>query len=181
MTARTEEPCGLLGQCACHCTIWEPACQQLPQLSQLSSEPTVACLGSEAKEPSQITQSLASQTLNSSHSWNVEGSSWPSAWRIFTQDHTLPSCLDCYLHTTLMAQWEVPVWCCVVSTSPKCVHRKNSHYGLVPGAQWGSPSPRFSPRFHMTPDGEGPCREGLNHVWGLQGEWGLEPTRRLER
>ena len=74
-----------------------------------------------------------------------------------------------------MAHWKVPVW-----------SAQSQNYGLVPGAQWGSFTPNLTPRSHLTldrltPDGEGPCIEGLGHSCGLQAEWGLEPIRSSER
>lgn len=153
-----------------------PPVKPTPQVSALS--PVWALRLRRHVESSQITQSLASQTL-SSHSWNVEESSWPSAWGLSLQTTLfLPRLLlTRHPHGPLGS----PSVVLMVSTGLKCVHRKSWHYGLVPGPQWGSPTPRFSPRFHMIPDGEGPYREGLSHIWGLQEEWGLEPTRSLER
>lgn len=54
--------------------------------------------------------------------------------------------------------------------------RERQDCGLVPGAEWGSP-PRFIPGVHrdrLTPDGEGPCREGaagLGGVWRQPEAW----------
>lgn len=35
----------------------------------------------------------------------------------------------------------------------------------------GIPNPQFHSKVSLDSDGEGPRREGLSHVWALQGEW----------
>lgn len=83
---------------------------------------------------------------------------------VFTQSHGPPSCLDCNLNATRMAYWKVPVWHYLVSTGPKCVHRKNGHCGLVPGPSGALQPPRF-----MTQMERGPAEDSA--MFGLQGEW----------
>lgn len=118
-------------------------------------------------ESSQRTLSLSSRGLNSSLGWKAEEVQLAVCLQTFTPSRALPSCPDCYLHATRMAHCKVSVWRGRVSTGSKCVDRESQYCGLVPGAQWGSPTPSFTPRVpldRLTPDGEGPCREELSHA-----------------
>lgn len=143
-----------------------PPIEPTPQVSPLS--PDWALRLRRHVESSEITQSLVSRTLNSSPSWNVEESSCPSAWGFS-------------LRTVLLLTCHPPG---PLGSPSVALHGQHRHQmcaqkelALRAGA-WGRGAPQL-PGSHMTPDEEGPCREGLSHVWGLQGEWGLEPTRSL--